>query len=92
MRRLAIALFSSAWLLPMWLAGQSVFTFLDAEVWPRLRGQMPGNSFPFLDFGLQAFTVGTIWLAAVVFYWTWKLSGSTRVTKDAAQHVAGADA
>ena len=84
MRRIAIAIFSTGWLLPIWLSGQSVFTFLEAEVWPRLRGQTPVNSFPFLHFGLQAFTVGMLWLAAVVFFWAWRLSGPRIVAADAA--------
>ncbi len=83
MRRIIIATFSTGWLLPMWLSGLSVFTFLDAEVWPRLRGETPGNSFPFLDFGLQAFTVGVLWLAAVLFFWAWRSSGPKRASADA---------
>ena len=76
MRRIAIAMFSTGWLLPMWLSGQSVFAFVDAEVWPRLLGQTPANSFPFLDFGLKAFTLAMLWLATVVFFWAWRLGGS----------------
>jgi hypothetical protein len=74
MRRILIGAFSTGWLLPMWLSAQSMFTFFDAEVWPRLRGQSPGNSFPFVQFSYQAFTVGIVWLAAVVFFWAWRLS------------------
>jgi hypothetical protein len=80
MRRLLIAAFSTGWLLPMWISAQSLYTFLDAEVWPRLRGQEPLNSFPFVHFSLQAFTVAVVWLAAVVFFWAWRLSGVKKET------------
>jgi len=75
MRRLLIAAFSTGWLIPAWLSGSSLFAFLDAEIWPRLRGQKPDNSFPYVDFSHQAFTAAVIWLAAVVFFWSWRMSG-----------------
>lgn len=76
----------------MWLSGQSVFTFLNAEVWPRLRDQDPANSFPYLDFGLQAFTVGILWLAVVIVFWTWRLGSRRGGARDAGEHFAGTDA
>jgi hypothetical protein len=68
----------------MWISGQSLFSFLDAEVWPRLRGQEPLNSFPFGHFSFQAFTVGIVWFAAVVFFWAWRLSSVKKAPTDVA--------
>lgn len=72
MNRFLIAAFSTGWLLPIWLSAQSLFTFLEAEAWPRMQGKSPVNSFPFTHFSLQTFTAGTVWLAAVIFFWAWR--------------------
>ncbi len=74
----------------MWLSAQSIFTFLNAEVWPLLRGENPANSFPFVQFAFQAFTIGTIWLAAVVLYWTWRFSGPRMAAASATRQSAEA--
>ena len=83
MRRLLIATFTTGWLLPMWLSAHVMFDYLDAEVLPRLHGQHPNNSFPFVHFSEQCFTVGCVWLAAVVFFWAYRLTDFARVTKHA---------
>jgi hypothetical protein len=75
MRRFLIAAFSTGWLLPIWFSVECLFTYIDTELWPALRGQPPVNSFPFLHYSFLVFTVGCIWLAAVVFFWAWKLAG-----------------
>lgn len=59
----------------MWISAQLLFNFLSVEIWPLLRGDHPLNSFPFVHFSFIAFTVGTIWLATVIFFWAWR-SGS----------------
>jgi hypothetical protein len=73
MKRILIAIFSAGWLLPLWVSASAMFQFLSAEVWPRLAGQQPLNSFPFLHFSSQAFTVACIWLASVIIFWAWRL-------------------
>ena len=75
MRRVLIAAFTIGWLLPMWAAGSTVLEFLEVEAWPLWRGDRPANSFPFLRFASQAFTIGAVWLAAVMAWWAWRLAG-----------------
>lgn len=72
MRRLLMTAFSTGWLLPMWAAGSTVLGFLQAEAWPLLSGEHPVNSFPFIRFASQSFTVGVVWLAAVIAWWAWR--------------------
>jgi hypothetical protein len=76
--RLLIAVFSTGWLLPMWVSGSCLFGFLHGEAWPLLLGQHPQNSLDVLRLSEQVFTVGCVWLAAVVFFWAWRLSGATK--------------
>ena len=78
MRRLLITLFSAGWLIPFWISAHSMFAFLNAELWPRLRGEHPLNSFPFIQFSEQAFTIALVWLAAVIAFWAWRLSGEDK--------------
>jgi hypothetical protein len=73
--RFLIAAFSAGWLLPIWLSADCFLSFVNAEIWPRLNGEHPINSFTYIRFVTQAFTVGIIWLAAVVFFWAWRLAG-----------------
>lgn len=80
MRRLLIPLFSASWLFPVWISAQLFFKFLSLEIEPRLAGAHPLNSFPFLHFSFIAFTVGAVWLAAVIFFWAWRWSGTARAT------------
>jgi hypothetical protein len=75
MRRFLIAAFSMGWLLPMWAAGSTVLDFLQVEAWPLWRGEHPVNSFPFIQFASQAFAIGSVWLAAVIAWWAWRLAG-----------------
>ena len=83
-RRVLITIFSAGWLLPLWLSADTMFDYLGVEVVPRLFGQDPMiNSFPFLGFSQQSFTVAFIWLAAAVFFWAWRLAESGK-TKSAA--------
>lgn len=62
-------LFSVGWLVPVWMSFSSLLSFLGSELYPLLQGKKPLNSFPFLDFSFQAFTVGCLWLAAVLIFW-----------------------
>jgi hypothetical protein len=78
MRRLLIATFTAGWVLPLWVSADTLFDHLRGEVLPRLHGQDPTNSFPFVHFSQQSFTVGCVWLAAVVFFWAWRLADFRR--------------
>lgn len=74
MRRSLISLFSAGWIFPMWLAANTYLDFMENEMWPRLAGGHPINSFPYLRFCQQALTFGCVWLAFVILYWAWRLS------------------
>jgi len=78
MRRILIALFSAGWLVPLWISADSMFTFFNSELWPRLRGGNPLNSFPFIQFSEQAFTIACVWLAAVITFWAWRWGGADK--------------
>ena len=74
LRRLLIALFSTGWLAPLWISADSMFAFFNGELWPRLRGEHPLNSFPFIQFSERASTIAFVWLAAVIAFWAWRSS------------------
>jgi hypothetical protein len=74
MRRILIAILSAGWLLPLWLSAFTMFQYLSEEVWPRLAGRQPINSFPFVEFSSQAFTVACVWLALVIVFWAWRVN------------------
>ena len=73
-RRFFTACFSTGWLLPFWLSGQMLFGYLYAEISPHIHGENTVNGFPYEWYSQQSFTVGCIWLAAVVFYWALRLT------------------
>jgi hypothetical protein len=72
MKRIAIILLTIGWLLPAWLGISTLLTFVDAEVWPLLRGEHPSNSFPFVQFSARCFAVSIAWLAASLAWWAWR--------------------
>jgi hypothetical protein len=77
MKRIFIAIFSAGWLLPLWVSASVMFQFLSAEVLPRLAGQQPVNSFPFVQFSAQAFTGACIWLGVVIIFWAWRAAAAS---------------
>ena len=74
MNRLLIAAFSTGWLLPIWISTWMLFGFLEAEVWPHLQGKHPVNCCPYVQCSCQAFAMSLLWLAAVIFFWAWRLT------------------
>ncbi len=68
MRLVLKVLFSIGWLLPIWVFVNTLFSFLGSEFYPLLLGKKPLNSFPFLDVSFQAFTIGCLWLSAVLIF------------------------
>jgi len=69
--RFLVAIFSAGWLIPLWLAVHTYLSFWQAEAWPLLLGQHPMNSFPFIHFADQYFSITFVWLAVVVFGWSY---------------------
>jgi hypothetical protein len=73
MKRILIFILSVGWLLPLWVSGFIMFQFLSGEVMPRLAGRNPINSFPFIHFSAQAFTIACVWLAFAIVFWAWRM-------------------
>lgn len=70
--RVFVGLFSAAWLLPLGLGVNAYLRFMEAELLPLLAWhQHPLNSFPFLAFSRECFTVAFIWLGLVVMAWAY---------------------
>jgi hypothetical protein len=61
---------SAGWIVPLYLGIDSIISFLRLEVYPRLLGQSPLNSFPFLRFSKQMVIIGFAWLAIVSLFWS----------------------
>jgi hypothetical protein len=78
MVRALIVIFSAGWLIPLWVSANAMYSFFDLELWPRLRGVVPLNSFPFVRFSEQAFTMACIWLGLVIVFWSWRLTGDRK--------------
>ena len=75
LRRVLIAVFSTGWVAPFWASGDFLFQYLQVDLIPLWEGDTrPLASFPYLHFSSQAFTIGCLWLAAVVFFWAWRWS------------------
>ena len=74
MKNIAITIFSIGWLIPLWLSGNAILNLLRVEIMPRLMGQNPLNSFPFIDFASSTFTIACVWLGLVIGYWTWRVT------------------
>jgi hypothetical protein len=74
--RFLICLFSAGWLYPIWVTAYLYLEWLNSEAGPRLRGENPRSEFSFnaLTASFDFFTVGCIWLALVILYWSWKLN------------------
>ena len=75
MKRILITLFSIGWLAPMWLATSTYLGFWRGDGWTLLCGRKDVGSFPVIQLSQQCLAVGVIWLAAVLAFWSWKLSG-----------------
>ncbi|MDR6992624.1 hypothetical protein [Luteimonas sp. 3794] len=68
---IAAALLSAGWLFPLWLGMETSFSFWQMEGWPRLLGERPGHSFPFLSFASDCFRIAFFWLGAVLLFWSY---------------------
>jgi hypothetical protein len=72
-----IALFSTGWLLPMWLAGKSLLHWINYDEVGFSKGEIPTESFPYVGFSYDLFTLGCTWLGLVIFFWAWRFSRSS---------------
>jgi hypothetical protein len=68
-RRVALVLLSCGWLFPLWLAYDSLLSYIAYEVIPETQGKVPLTSFPHRDFSRQLAAIAAIWLALAVSYW-----------------------
>lgn len=67
----AIAIiFATGWLAPGWLGVATLFSWFHAEVAPRLQGDFPLNSFPYLEFAGSMLTLAGAWFSCVVVAFT----------------------
>lgn len=71
LKKVFVVAFSIGWLAPMWLATWLFVDFWQAEGWPRLLGQQPGNSFEWFRPTKGCLNLGFAWLTAVIAYWSW---------------------
>lgn len=69
---IAVVVLSSGWILPMFIACNTYIAFVNVELYPRLLGNKPLNSFPFLDFTQQMLALSCIWLFLVVVFWSYQ--------------------
>ena len=70
MKLLVLIVASAGWVVLLYLGIDSILAFLRLEVYPRLLGQTPLNSFPFLRFSRQMVIIGFAWLAVVALFWS----------------------
>jgi hypothetical protein len=68
-----LASLSAGWLLPVFLTGTNVVAYIKTELEPRISGKPFDHSFPILDICLFWFTVAVVWLAVVIFCWSFFL-------------------
>jgi hypothetical protein len=76
MQRVLTTLFSVGWLAPIWFAVNTYLGFWRGDGWTLLWGRRDVGSFPVIQLSQQSFSVGVIWLGAVIIFWSWKFSGN----------------
>jgi hypothetical protein len=74
MKRVVITLFSVGWLGPIWLAADMYLGFWRGDGWLLLQGAKNIGSFPVIQFSQRCLSVGVLWLAAVIIFWSWRLT------------------
>lgn len=68
---IVVAIISVGWLIPLWLGVDTYMSFWHAEVLPRLLGESPANSFPYIAFAASCFKVAFLWLGLVICFWAY---------------------
>lgn len=69
--KIAVAIvLSVGWILPQYLGCDTVLTFVNSELYPRILGHSPLNSFPFIQFSKQMFTLSLAWLSVALVFWS----------------------
>lgn len=66
--RLGEIFLMAGWILPFWFSGSALFEYIRMELTPRLLGEQPLNSFPYLDFSWKTFSAGCLWLGIAIGY------------------------
>jgi len=75
LNRVILAAASAGGLLPLWAAVESVLSYTESELLPRVAGQVvPLNSFPYIHFAKQCFAISFVWLGSVVALWAFFFS------------------
>ena len=70
LKYLFVVVLSVGWLLPLFLGLGTFLSWAQAEVSPRLAGEVPINSFPFLHFSSDMLALSFVWLAVALAAWT----------------------
>ncbi|HEY5802305.1 MAG TPA: hypothetical protein VIT90_01245 [Lysobacter sp.] len=78
---LAVALLSTGWLVPMWFGVDLYLQFWHSEGWPLLLNKPQLNSLDFLQSSSSCLKVGFVWLALVVFFWSFVAARNSRSGK-----------
>ncbi len=69
MKKSIIFVLSVAWLLPLWGHFYAMHSWHNAEVIPKLDGEVVMNSFPQYEFAQQLLFVAGAWFSMVVVFW-----------------------
>jgi len=64
--RILICLFSVGWLAPAWLSGRMFIDHIEQVTIG------PAEPFPSLEWSTMALNMASVWLAAVVVFWSWR--------------------
>ena len=89
LRRTLITLFSAGWLLPLWVSVDLLFVYSRADLVPRLLGQHPVNSFPFLQASQTLFAGACVWLAAALLFWAWRVTKAMEACTEVKNQLKG---
>jgi hypothetical protein len=65
-KKVLLFVFFSGWLVTAWLGVSVLFSWFENGVSPRMAGDDPMNSFPFLSFAKSMLTISGVWLSLVV--------------------------
>ena len=71
LRNIMLAVFSAGWILPMHGFGDCVMGWMDIQQQSALLARYPnGPPFSYVELAYPFFTVGMIWLGAVIAFWS----------------------
>ena len=77
MKRVALLLLSSGWLVPTYLAVDFFYTYMEQEVQIHVLGkEPPALPVSYLSLSHDAAKIAFVWFALVVVSWAWHFLGS----------------